>query len=283
MINEKIEAGVVNRLLINRNTDYGFFLKANNEEEVLLPNAYITDDMYLEDEIDVFIYHDSEDRIIATTQRPHAMLGEYGYFEVVNYQRYGAFVNWGLAKDLFVPLSQQKTYFNIGMKFILRVCLDKETGRLYATHKIGKFMVRDMKGLFKTQEVDIMIMAKTPLGYKAIVNNKYEGMIYENEIFEKIKIGEKRKAYIKLVRKDFKLDLSLQAIGKAKEGSLEDKVLEVLKYSNSAREFNYKSSPEDIHKTFNLSKKNFKKALTLLLDKEMIKFEDNKIKMITKQ
>ncbi|SHO80736.1 hypothetical protein MNB_SV-15-995 [hydrothermal vent metagenome] len=277
MIDNVIEAGRVNRLEIYKDTDFGFFLRSANEQEVLLPNAYVTKDMNIYDEIDVFIYHDSEDRLIATTKRPYAMEGEYFYGEVVDYQRYGAFIDWGLPKDLFVPLSQQKAYFNVGKKFILRVCLDRETGRLYGTHKIGKHIIRDMKGLHNNKEMEIIVIAKTPLGYKVIADSKYEGMLFDNEIFSDIKIGEKYRAYIKKVRVDFKLDMSLQPL--SNNDYAEDKILEVLRENNNILEVTSKSSPEVIKELFGVSKKSFKKALNTLIESKSIKLEDGFIKI----
>jgi len=258
-MNKTIEIGKINHLKVERDTDYGLFLVAQNFEEVLLPNAYvIEDEMPIGSIVEVFIYTDSEDRIVATTKYPYAMLGEFGYFTVVDYQRYGAFVNWGLPKDLFVPLSQQKCHFNIGKKFILRVCLDKETGRLYGTHKIGKWLSYDTDKLEKKQKVNILILSQTPLGYKVIVENLYEGMLFKNEIFEKLKVGDKKMAYIKNIRKDGKLDLTLQPIGKKMTTDIyQKKVLEVLKDRGGSISLNSKSSAQEIMDIFEMSKKSF--------------------------
>ncbi|MBN2825629.1 MAG: DNA-binding protein [Campylobacterales bacterium] len=265
MINQNIEVGRVNRLRVYKSSDFGLFLESNSQEEVLLPNAYCTNAMQIDDEIEVFIYHDSEDRLVATTQRPYAMLDEYFYAKVVDYRQYGAFVDWGLPKDLFVPLSQQKAYFNIDKYFILRVCQDEETGRLYGTHKIGKYIVRDLSGLHKNQKLPLIVIAQTPLGYKVIADNQYEGMLFANEIFEPIEIGDRKEAYIKTIRRDGKLDLSLQPIGKSQ--SNHDAFLTLLKANP---QMNYKSSPEDIQEIFKMSKKNYKRNLTLLVEAKKI-------------
>ncbi len=279
--NEQIKIGEVNTLKIERDTDYGYYLVAKDYNEVLLPNIYIMEDeMPMGSLLDVFIYTDSEDRPVATTKMPYAKLGEYGYFTVVDYKSYGAFVNWGLPKDLFVPLSQQKEYFNIGKKYLLRVCLDEQTGRLYGTQKIGKYFNREMKGLHQNKVLDAIVLAKTPLGYKVIADNQYEGMLFENEIFEPIKVGDRKKVYIKTVRKDGKLDLSLQPIGKqAKIGEAEGTILQLLKEANGELPFTYKSDAEEIQKVFGLSKKNFKRTLTSLIEKKRIVLLDNAIKL----
>ena len=279
--NLTINIGEINTLEIMRDTDFGYFLEANDGNEVLLPNVYIMEDeMPMGSLLDVFIYTDSEDRPVATTKMPYAKLGEYGYFTVVDYKQYGAFVNWGLPKDLFVPLSQQKEHFTIGKKYLLRVCLDEQTGRLYATQKVGKYFNRDMKGLHQNKVLDAIVLAKTPLGFKVVADNQYEGMLFNNEIFETLRIGDKKKVYIKNVRKDFKLDLSLQPIGKkASLGEAEGTILQLVKEAGGTLPFTYKSDAEDIKKVFNMSKKNFKRSLTDLINKKEIELLENAIKL----
>jgi predicted RNA-binding protein (virulence factor B family) len=239
------------------------------------------DEMPMGSLIDVFIYTDSEDRPVATTKMPYAKLGEYGYFTVVDYKSYGAFVNWGLPKDLFVPLSQQKEHFTIGKKYLLRVCLDEQTGRLFATQKIGKYLNRDMKGLHQNKVLDAIILARTPLGFKVVADNQYEGMLFSNEIFEDIRVGDRKKVYIKSVRKDFKLDLSLQPIGKqAKIGEGEGIVLQMLKEADGTLPYTYKSDAEVIKKVFGMSKKNFKRTLTELIENKHIQLLDDTIVLL---
>ena len=276
-----IKIGEINTLEVMRDTDYGYFLEAKDEDEVLLPNVYVMEDeMPMGSLLDVFVYTDSEDRPVATTKMPYAKLGEFGYFTVVDYKSYGAFVNWGLPKDLFVPLSQQKEYFSIGKKYLLRVCLDEQTGRLFATQKIGKYLNREMKGLHPNKLLDAIVLAKTPLGYKVIVENQYEGMLFDNEIFEPLRIGDKKKVYIKAVRKDFKLDLSLQPMGlKAKMTEAEGEILQRLKEAGGSLPFTYKSDAEEIKKTFLMSKKNFKRTLTELIGRGDIVLGEDKIEL----
>ena len=281
-MNLTIAIGELNTLRVERDTDYGLYLRAENFEEVLLPNIYVMEaEMPIGAEIEVFIYTDSEDRPVATTKHPYAKLGEFGYFTVVDYKEYGAFVNWGLPKDLFVPLSQQKCYFHIGSKYILRVCLDAETGRLYGTHKIGKWLSKDTKSLTENQKVDVLVLSKTPLGYKVIIENLYEGMLFENEIFETLKVGERKEAYIKKIRKDGKLDLSLQPIGKkASTDVFEQKFLELLTEKSNFIPLNSKSDAEEIMKVFGLSKKSFKRTLTSLIAQKKVELFNEGIKLI---
>jgi len=280
--NLSIKIGEINTLEVMRDTDYGYFLEAKDESEVLLPNVYVMEDeMPMGSLIDVFIYTDSEDRPVATTKMPYAKLGEYGYFTVVDYKQYGAFVNWGLPKDLFVPLSQQKEHFTIGKKYLLRVCLDEQTGRLYATQKIGKYFNRDMKGLHPNKILEAIVLAKTPLGFKVVADNQYEGMLFSNEIFEDLRIGDKREVYVKNVRKDFKLDLSLQPIGiKAKIDEAEGIILQLLKEAGGTLPFTYKSDADAIKKVFSMSKKNFKRTLTQLIERKEIVLLEDAIKLI---
>jgi len=280
--NLEIKIGEINTLEVMRDTDYGFFLEAKDENEVLLPNVYVMEDeMPMGSLIDVFVYTDSEDRPVATTKMPHAKLGEFGYFTVVDYQQYGAFVNWGLPKDLFVPLSQQKEHFNIGKKYLLRVCLDEQTGRLFATQKIGKYFNREMKGLHQNKVLEAIVLAKTPLGFKVVADNQYEGMLFTNEIFETLRIGDKKKVYVKNVRKDFKLDLSLQPIGKKESiGETENIVLRLLKEAEGTLPFTYKSDADEIKKVFNMSKKNFKRTLTQLIENKQIELLEDSIKLV---
>ena len=277
-----IKIGEINTLEVMRDTDYGYFLESKDENEVLLPNVYVMEDeMPMGSLLDVFVYTDSEDRPVATTKMPYAKLGEFGYFTVVDYKPYGAFVNWGLPKDLFVPLSQQKEHFTIGKKYLLRVCLDEQTDRLFATQKIGKYFNREMKGLHQNKSFDAIILAKTPLGFKVVADNQYEGMLFTNEIFEKLRIGDVKKVYVKNVRKDFKLDLSLQPIGKnAKIGEGEGTILQVLKEAEGTLPFTYKSDANDIKAKFGMSKKNFKRTLTELIETKQIQLLEDSIKLL---
>ncbi len=276
-MNKNIQIGQINTLEIDRITDHGLFLLSEVGEDVLLPNAYVTDEMKIGELIKVFIYTDSEDRLIATTLRPKAMLDEFGYMEVVDVAPFGAFVDWGLPKDLFVPKALQRIPLKVGMKFLFRVCLDKETNRLVGAHKFKNYIRDDVEELEVNQQVDIIIREKTPLGFKVIVNNLYEAMIFHNEIFEDIWIGQKKRAYVKKIRSDKKLDISLQPIGKKNADTAAGRVEKVLRENGGRLEFNYKSSPEDVKKRFNLSKKNYKRALTTLIDEKIITLDEGGI------
>jgi len=276
-MNKTLQIGKINTLKVARSSDHRLFLEAKDGSEVLLPNAYVKPyEMDIGELVDVFLYTDSEDRPVATTQMPKAILGEYGYFRVVSYKQYGAFVDWGLPKDLFVPLSEQKEYFHIDDWFVLRVCLDEQTLRLYGTQKIGKWLSVDTRGLFANQEVYMFVIAKTPLGYKVVVNNLFEGMLFDNEIFEPIAIGDKKHGIIKTVRKDGKLDCLLKS-AKLNQDDASLKVLDILKKHNGTVECTYKSDASAIADIFGMSKKNFKRTLTRLIENGSIALGENKI------
>ena len=277
MINEHLVLGSTNTLRVDRITDPGIFLMAADGKDVLLPNQYITEEMKVDDELKVFVYNDSEDRIVATTERPVAMINEYGFFRVVDTTSYGAFVNWGLQKDLFVPKTHQKSEFKVGEKRILYVNYDEKTHRLIGSERLTQHLRFHNKTLKPNNEVSILVMAKTPMGYKCIVNNMFEGMIYHNEIFEHIDVGDTKKAYLKVARPDGKLDLSLQRIGDKSSDAGQEKILKMLAQNKGKLPYNYKSDPEDIKNIFGLSKKAYKRTLTALVDADKIEVKENGI------
>lgn len=281
MINEHIELGVLNTLKINRITEPGAYLEALDEEVVLLPNAYITSEMKIDDELEVFIYTDSEDRLVATTQMPYAKKGEFLFTRVVDVVNFGAFVDWGLPKDLFVPKNRQKTPFKDGQTRIIRITEDEETKRLIGVEKITSFLSTHTKQLKTNQAVDLLIFAKTPLGYKTIINNTYEGMIYSNEVFTSISVGDKLQGFIKAVRKDGKVDVSLQPIGKTFAQDVNtSKIIETLKQNHNNLPYNYKTDASIVQEMFSMSKKAYKRALTDLVDKNIIKIDDEGMELI---
>lgn len=281
MINEYINLGEINTLKITRITDNGYYLNSKDEDEVLLPNAYINNDMKIGDIIEVFIYTDSEDRFVATTETPYGMKNQFIVANVVDSVDFGAFVDWGLPKDLFVPKNKQKTPFKVGDKRIIRIVEDEKTSRLIGVEKITSYLSNETKHLKKNQEVDILVFAKTPLGFKVIIDNTYEGMIYNNEIFSKIDIADSLKAYIKTVREDKKVDVSLQAIGKEKAGDINTKkIIQLLEQNNNELPYNYKTDPKTIQEIFAISKKAYKRALTTLIENGIISTNENGIQKL---
>ncbi|MDP3465649.1 MAG: S1-like domain-containing RNA-binding protein [Sulfuricurvum sp.] len=276
-MNETLKIGEINILTIDRDTTPGLFLRALDESDVLLPNQYVTDKMHIGDTIDVFVYTDSEDRPVASTVLPKAMVNQLAFVEVVDTTPIGAFVNWGLPKDLFIPRVMQKTPFSVGEKRIVRVILDEQTNRLVGTEKISAALIDAPRTFYPNTPVNFMIIAKTPMGYKAIVDDRYEGMIYTNEMYEPIRSGQIINGFVKLRRDDGKLDLSLQKVGKEKSNDAGEKILQMLQKNKGMLPYNYKSDAELIQKAFGLSKKNFKAALTKLSDAGKITIKENGI------
>jgi predicted RNA-binding protein (virulence factor B family) len=282
VINEHITLGKYNHLKIDRDTEHGLFLKASdNESSVLLPGKYITDDMNIGDVIKVFIYLDSNDKQIATTNEVVAQLGEFGCFEVSSISSFGAFMKWGVDKELLVPKSKQKRLFYRGDKKILRIETDEETGRLIGVERVQKYLQNaSSKDLKINQECELLVIASTPLGYKVIVDHLYEGMIFKNEIFQKVSIGDKLFGYIKTIREDGKLDLKLQPTGELKDDLNSARVLGTLATLGGKIDITSKSSPQEIEENFKMSKKSFKATLVKLQKENKIKVEDGTTSII---
>lgn len=279
-MNQYLLVGEKNRLKINRYTDNGVYLICEDQDEVLMPNQYVTFAMKEGDEIDVFVYFDSEDRIVASTTFPKAMLDEFGCFEVVDVTAFGAFLDWGLPKDLLVPKALQKFPFYVGMKVIVQVCLDDETGRIIGSQKYNDFLKKDLSALKLKQEVNVLVRERTPLGFKVIVNNLYDGLIFHNEIFENIEVGDEKVGFIKTLRKDGKLDIILQPIGDKSDKVAAAKIVEILSLTGGACEMNYKSTPELISDRFGLSRKAYKRALTKLIDAKKLEVNDEGMRLL---
>ncbi len=277
-----IEIGKVNTLVVTRIIDHGLMLRNHNgDEEILLPKAYVTDMMReVLTPVEVFVYTDSEDRPVATTQQPAAMLGELAAVEVVAVETYGAFVDWRLPKDLLVPLSQQKQHLRVGERIIIRVALDEQTGRLYGTQRIGRGF-EAARGMVPSQKLEALVIARTPMGYKIVVDHQYEGMLYANEIFEPIAVGEHKTVYLKQIRTDGKIDCSLQPIGRqAKVRSAETTILQTLEAAGGSLNVTTKSDPERIRSLFGLSKKQFKAGVNRLMEEGAVEIRNEKLFVI---
>ena len=253
--------GEYNSLRINRSVDFGFYLIDDQGNEVLLPKRYISPGMHIGDTIDVFVYNDSENRPVATTEQPKAVVGDFAIMKVKAVNAVGAFLDWGLAaKDLLVPFREQRVRMQAGRSYIVHVYLDHESGRIAASAKLDKFLDNKMPDYYHRQMVDVLIVQRTELGYKVIVNNLHWGMVYQNETYSSVNIGERHKAFVKQVREDGKIDLTLNKIEKIRVDDLSQAILSRMKDNNGTLDLNDKSSPEDIAKAFNCSKKDFKKA-----------------------
>jgi predicted RNA-binding protein (virulence factor B family) len=247
-------------------------------DDVLLPKLYVKPHMKIGDIIEVFIYTDSEDRYVATTLKPYAMVNEFAVLKVVDSVKFGAFMQWGLPKDLFAPKTQQRREFKVGEKRLVRILEDEKTSRLYATEKFDDFIEEDSSILKKNDKVKLLVSYKTPLGFKVLINNAHHGMIFKDEIFEDIAMGQYIDGYIKQVREDGKIDASIQPIGKGKSSDVNTvRILDILKHNGGKMNFSSKSDAKDIEKTFSMSKKSFKTSLTLLVKQNKIHTQTNEI------
>lgn len=275
----EIELGKHNILEVVKEVDFGIYLDGGDDGEILLPSRYVPKECKVGDKLNVFLYLDQDERLIATTQEPLVEVGQFACLEVAWVNKFGAFLNWGLMKDLFCPFREQKVRMQKGHKYIVHVHVDEESYRIMASAKVEHFLSKDELKYAVGQKVDILIWQQTDLGYKAIIENKFSGLLYKNEIFQPIEIGQKMQAYIKQVREDGKIDLELQQGGYQKVDSFSDILLKYIKEHGGCIGLNDKSEAEDIYETFGVSKKTFKKAVGDLYKKRLILLEDNGIKL----
>lgn len=274
-----IEIGKYNHLEVLKITEQGYYV-GDEVEEILLPNKYIPEGLQIRDMIDVFIYNDSEDRMIATTLVPKIQLGEFAYLQVKDVTSIGAFLDWGLEKDLLVPFKEQRDKMEPGKSYIVCMYLDEVTDRLVGSSQLNKFLEREEIGLEVGEEVMLLIGEKTDLGYQAIINNKYRGLIFQNQVFKNIQPGDKTTGYIRQIREDNKIDVILEREGYQSIEPNADRIYEVLRENEGFLPLHDKSDPEEIHKLLQISKKNFKKAIGTLYKKRLIKLEDKGIRIL---
>ncbi len=276
----EIRPGRWNRLVVLKDTDFGIYLDGGRDGEILMPKRYIPEGTKVGDQVNAFIYFDSEDRIIATTEHPLAISGECAYLLCKSVTKFGAFMDWGLSKDLFVPFKEQRMRMEEGKRYVVFVYFDENSGRLAGSAKLDQFM--DLEpGNFKTgQQVDLMITGKTDLGYKAVINGTHTGILYANEVFEPIEIGQKTKGYIAKLREDGKIDLRLQPAGYKKMDEQSAKVMDVLQAAGGFLPLTDHSEPELIYSQFGMSKKLWKKAVGALFKQRLIEITDKGIRII---
>lgn len=276
-----LQIGTYHTLEILRLTPPGLFLgDGNKENEVLLPNKYIPKEYNIGDKIQVFVYQDFDERVVATTLEPKITLNTAAMLRVVDKSNIGVFMNWGLEKDLLVPFSEQLTSMRVGNRYLIYMYFDEASGRLVGTQKYSKFLNNDKIDFKEGDEVDIIIADNTPLGVNVIVNGKHKGLIYHDEIFQEIDTGDRLKGYIKKIREQNKLDISLQPIGLASIEPNADKILKVLNKNGGRLELSDNSSPELIYETLGMSKKLFKKALGALYKQKRIVISPNQIELV---
>jgi len=279
-ITNQAEIGKFNTLKVIAITDNGAFLDAGELGEILLPNRFLPDDCQIDSLVTVFIYLDSADRLIATSQKPLAQVGEFASLKVVQVNKMGAFLDWGLPKDLLVPYNQQHTKMEVGKYYLVRVFLDQRTERIAASSKLDKFIDIWPAEYSDGEQVSLTIANKTDLGFKAIVNDLHWGLLYDNEIFQPLRAGRKITGYIKKVRDDGRLDLILTRGGKGKVIDFADKFIAFLQDNDGFTPLNDKSNPELIKRTLGVSKKTFKATVGNLLKKGKISIEKNGIKLL---
>lgn len=274
--------GKICSLKVLRKVSIGLYLDGDTLGDILLPNRYVPDGVQEGDEIEVFVYLDSEDRIIATTETPLAVVGDFAMLKVVSTSKFGAFLDWGLMKDLLVPFSEQATRMEKGKSYLVHIYLDYETGRIVATSKFDRFLDNLSPNYEVGEEVDLIIYDKTELGYKAIINLLHSGLLYENQVFRNLSIGQKTKGYIAQIREDDKIDLLLEKPGYEKIDSLSQSILEVIKSNGGYLDVTDKTEPERIASLFSMSKKNFKKALGRLYRERLVVLEESGVRLTEK-
>lgn len=274
-----VQAGKINSLKVLREVDFGLYLD-DGQEGILLPRRFVPPGAKTGDELQVFVYHDSEDRLIATTQQPKGMAGDIVLLKAVSVMSKGAFLDWGLMKDLFVPKSKQTTGMRVGGEYLVKIYIDEQTGRVAATEKIDHYLSNEELTVKEMDPVDLTIYRKTDIGYVVIINDVHTGVLHANEIYRQIGTGDKLKGFIKKIREDKKIDVVLGNPGyKRVEDELE-KIIRLLKENNGYLPYNDKSDPDNIYAFFGMSKKTFKMATGNLYKQRKISFAKTGIQLL---
>lgn len=263
------ELGLISKLTINRFTDFGAYLALSDGGEVLLPKGYLKGEEKEGDEVEVFVYTDSEDRPVAVTQRPLALLDDFAVLEAKEVTKFGAFMDWGLPKDLFVPNPEMTKPMNPGQKYLVRVCVDFKSNRLIGVTKYRDFLYPAPKDYEPGNEVEGLIFEKTDLGYKVLLENRYEGLIFANEVFQPLELGTVRKLWVKKRRDDGKIDLQILPIGRVKYDEGSEKILTILE-EKGFLPLHDKSDPAAIQAVLGMSKKHFKQCVGQLFKARLI-------------
>lgn len=275
-----VKVGEYNKLKVVKTVDFGMYLDGGDGEEILLPKRYVPENLQDGDEIDVFIYHDSENRLIATTLQPKGIVGDIVMLECVGVTAQGAFLRWGIMKDLFVPVSQQESRMKEGQYYLVKIYIDEQTGRLAATEKITPGLSNYELTVKELEPVNLVVFQKTDIGYKVIINNKHLGVLHYNEVFKEMEIGDKLKGFVKTIRPDNKIDVALGERGYKKVAGEEERILELLTQNDGYLPYHDKSDPEEIYNFFGMSKKVFKMTIGALYKKQMIELTKTGIKLV---
>jgi len=276
-----LEQGKLGELNILKRSGVGLFLSDESGEEVLLPNKYCTEEMKPGEKVKVFIYRDSEGRKVATTLTPKIFLHEFALLKVSAVTGVGAFLDWGLEKDLMVPFREQKQKMEEGRWYIVYLDLDEKTDRLFASNRLERYLENDELTIKEGDEVDLVIQQKTDLGYAVIINHKHKGLVFDNEVFKEVRIGDRQKGFVKKIRDDKKVDVSLQALGyKGANDANSELILQQLKENDGFLPITDKSTPEEISTQFGISKKAFKKSLGALYKQRLIEIHPTGIQLL---
>ena len=275
-----INVGQFNLMRVDRKVDFGFYMD-DGAEGILLPKRFVPSGLQVDDTISVFVYHDSDNRLIATTQEPFAVVGDIAALKVVAITKQGAFLDWGLMKDLFVPVSQQLSSMRLGGKYLVKLYLDKQTGRVAATEKIDNQISNDILTVKEGEKVKLQVYRESDIGYVVIVNQVHQGLVYKNEVFTHLHIGQMiEEGFVKKIREDNKLDIGIGKQGVEKLDDDQVKLIQLLKLHKGFLPYHDKSSPEDIYAFFGISKKAFKMNVGMLYKAKKITIEDGGIRLI---
>lgn len=274
-----VQVGKINRLSIKGTQAYGIHLDGGESGDILLRDKSAAQKYQPCDEIDVFVYVDREQRLVATTQKPKAMVGEFAFLRVVTSSAAGAFLDWGLESDLFAPISEQQDNMREGKAYVVYIFLSEKHNRITASSKLDKFLDLQPPKYEEGEEVDLIVYAETDLGYSAVVNSSHRGMIYQNEVFQKLVIGQRLQGYVKKLREDLKIDLRLQQTGYQRVDDISQTILDTIKDCGGMVAVTDKSPPEEIYAQFGVSKKVFKKAIGALYKKRLIIIDIDGIKL----
>lgn len=277
---KKILLGQKNLLKAAWKVDFGMYLEGDEEGKILLPTRYVPEDLEVGDEIEVFVYLDNEERRVATTLDPKAMVGDFAYLEVAWVNEFGAFLDWGLMKDLFCPFREQKKRMETGRSYIVHVHLDEESYRIMASAKVEKWLENDTSLLSVGDKVSALIWQKTDLGFKAIIENKYGALLYDSQVFKDIHTGDRVDAYITKIRPDGKIDIALQPSGRQHTEDFAEQLLHYLQYRGGRCRLGDKSSAEEIKEQFGVSKKTYKRAIGDLYKRRLITITEDGIELV---
>ena len=277
---KNVKLGDYNTFTVVKMVDFGVYLDGHDDGEILLPTRYVPTETVVGDELNVFIYLDQDERLIATTLQPLAKVGDFAYLEVAWVNQFGAFLDWGLMKDLFCPFKEQKRKMEKGKRYMVHVHLDEESYRIMASAKIEHFISQDIPAYQHNECVDLLIWQKTDMGFKVIVDNHFQGLVYKDQIFKNIHTGDRMKGYVNQVRSDGKIDVMLQPTGRQQTIDFSDTLLDYLIAHQGFCPYGDKTDAATIASVFAVSKKTFKRAIGDLYKRRVIRIEENGIRLI---